>query len=425
MQTIQELALFFRKRESLGIKPGLERTQFLLKRMHHPEVGQKLVHVAGTNGKGSTIHFIEAGLRANDYRVGVFTSPSFSGICGHFLIDGEQVQPDQLIEQFNDLLPAIRELDDQQNGPTNFEIITVLAFLLFQKNVDVALIETGMGGRFDTTNCFIPTVSVITNVSIDHTDFLGNTIAEIAYHKAGIIKRKRPVVLGDLREEASEVILKEAANLEADVFQFGKDFTYEPKEESAWIFQFQGKRTTPITLHMLGEHQKQNAAVAMMACEILAKRGIPQEMKRTLMGISRSGLPGRFEVIHHRPDIILDSAHNVAGVKALINAMETHYPYQKKHLLFAGFKDKQLHAMLELLESHITTLYLTSFDHKRAASLSDLAAMSLHTPTILVKDWQKAVAEFSHACDPNQVYFITGSFHFITLVRQVFHDELG
>src|SRR5690625_4454746 len=204
--TMEEIELFLNERNYLGIKLGLDRVNYLLDRLNHPENELMTVHVAGTNGKGSTIQFLQNSLMASGYRVGMFTSPSFTGVRGHILVNGKEITEEEILSVLNDLLPFIHELDEKNNHPTTFEIITVLAIAFFSNNVDIALIETGMGGKDDTTNVVVPTVSIITNVSIDHQNHLGKTMEEITNHKAGIIKENTPVVVGNVQSESMNII---------------------------------------------------------------------------------------------------------------------------------------------------------------------------------------------------------------------------
>src|SRR5699024_3428120 len=217
--SVAEIEDFLHKRKKIGIKPGLTRVKYLFKKMNHPEKYLSIIHVAGTNGKGSTIQFINKALIACNYQVGMFTSPSFTGVRGHFLINGVEISNKDLIFTMNELLPVIQEMDRRNMHPTEFEIITVLALLLFKNRTDIVLLETGMGGRYDTTNCVIPLLSVITNVEKDHMNFLGQTIEEITAHKAGIIKKNRPVVIGRVTDESEIVIKEEAKRKNAPIYQ--------------------------------------------------------------------------------------------------------------------------------------------------------------------------------------------------------------
>ena len=224
MNTIKEAEDFLNSRKQYGIKPGLDRIQALLEGMNHPENYLQSIHVAGTNGKGSTIAFLSHALIQNGYRTGIFTSPSFYGLKGYFLLDENFIEDDIIVHELNLLLPYIQELDRQGNAPTEYEILTALAFLVFKDRADITLIETAMGGRFDTTNVVHPLLSIITNVEMDHMNFLGNSVSEIAFHKAGIIKNQVPVILGKTKEEAFQVIQQEAEEKKAPLLRFGTDF---------------------------------------------------------------------------------------------------------------------------------------------------------------------------------------------------------
>lgn len=419
METKQELEAFFEKRAVLGVKPGLERILFMLERLGHPEKRLKAVHVAGTNGKGSTIQFIEAALVQNNYRVGVFTSPSFTGIGGHLLMNGEACSDDTMMEMVQQLLPYIEALDQKGDGPTSFEIITVLAFLYFKDKVDIALIETGMGGRFDTTNCFVPDVAVITNIALDHMAFLGKATEDIAWHKAGIIKQNRPVVVGRVDQASEHVIKKIATEMDAPLYTFGQDFCYE-KNRAGFTFHTaftSGKHA--MSMAMKGQHQADNAAIAFMALALLKKQGLIMDDEKIVEGMAASQLPGRFEEILQAPRIILDSAHNVAGMKAFLATLQETYPNERKVLVFAGFQDKQLEEMLHLANGRFDDIICTTFAHERAADINDFRQFSTIDRFRFTDHWQKEVKQMCMEEEENTtVYAITGSLHFITLVRQ-------
>ncbi|MBO1002598.1 bifunctional folylpolyglutamate synthase/dihydrofolate synthase [Pseudogracilibacillus auburnensis] len=418
-QSLREVEQFFQKRKKFGIKPGLDRVHFLLERVHHPERHLQAVHVAGTNGKGSTIHLIKNALVHHQYVVGLFSSPSFTGIQGYFLINDKEIKEKELVSLMNKLLPHINMLDHQNMHPTEFEIITVIAFLYFKDRVDIALIETGMGGRYDTTNCFHPILSIITNVEKDHMQFLGETIEEIAYHKAGIIKHHSPIIVGSLHEESEKVIQKEAKALNAPLYRLQEEFIYHVDDNNIITWRYRDELTVKFSLQLKGPHQIENASLASMALLLLNKVGFAIDWSYVTESFQETSLPGRFEIVHKHPTIILDSAHNVAGIMAFLQTVEQHYPNKRKHLLFAGFKDKQLGEMVDKLKGHFTSVALTTFDDKRAATIQELQAYCIGQQIEINLSWQNAVLDILHQ-KPNQndVYFITGSLHFITLVRQ-------
>lgn len=411
-QHFQEVEEFFDERGQYGIKPGLERVEFLLENVGRPEQQVKGIHVAGTNGKGSTIQFIDDVLIAHNYQVGMFTSPSFTGITGHILLNGNSITENDIVRLMNQLLPFIRQLDAIENHPTPFEILTVLSFMYFQGKADIVLIETGMGGRYDTTNCFTPIISVITTISKDHTQFLGDTLEEIAYHKAGIIKKNTRVVTGNIDSPAISLIRDTANTLSAPLFEYKE--AYDIQNEIVIILSEQ--ITMDISECALqGVHQKENAATALMALALLPSFGLSLDWQLVQQSMMKTTLPGRFEIIHEHPTIILDSAHNIAGADAFKQTLRAKAYDEPTHLLFAGFYDKQLDKMLQQLEPVFTSMTVTTFDHPRAATLADFAHHESKWDT--KENWQAAVDDMLKH-DGETVFCITGSLHFITLVRQ-------
>lgn len=415
IHTKKELNQFIKDREKLGIKPGLKRVKTLLRLAGNPELNIKAVHVAGTNGKGSVIQFMQTALIKNGYRVGVFTSPSFTGIGGHYLIDGITADETELIPLLNQLLPSIHELDQNEDAPTSFEIITVIAFIYFHKMVDVALIETGMGGRYDTTNCFNPILSIITNIAYDHTQYLGTSLAEIASHKAGIIKPNIPVVTGKLSIQAEEVIKEEAEEKKATLYQQNVNFCLKNKIYKSEALDI---HPTSLLVGLKGIHQLDNAAVAFTSLQLMKQQlHFTLNTELVLEAFAHTFLPGRFEKIHENPIVILDTAHNPAGVESFIKTIEQTDKAPNKQLLFAGFKDKELDKMIFLLNDYFDMLTVTTFNHERAASIPVLTSLLKQNEVNIAYNWQETVDTYMRDTSGNTNYYITGSLHFITMVR--------
>lgn len=418
--TYQEAEAFLQNRGKLGIKPGLQRVNRLLNESGHPEKKVKGIHIAGTNGKGSTVQFLKDALIKNDYRVGSFTSPSMHGLRGHIMLQHNPISEATFTMILNRMLPIIEKMDEDGMAPTSFEIITVLAFHYFEDRVDIALVEAGMGGREDTTNCFMPILSIITNIALDHTAFLGDTFAEIAAHKAGIIKHKVPVVAGELPPSAKEVIEAEAKEKSAPLYCLYRDFWYErmPIAHKSHRFLFEtDKLRTEIKLQMVGEHQEKNASLAVMAMFLLQDMGFMLDMQKSIQGISSSVAVGRFETVHENPDIIVDSAHNPAGIRAFLSTVAENYPNQRKTLIFAGFRDKDLHHMLHDCLMVFDEIILTSFDHPRAATAETIKNMFPGESLSVEADYRLLLNRILQEKDSKKVYCIAGSFHFIADVR--------
>ncbi|WP_080874230.1 bifunctional folylpolyglutamate synthase/dihydrofolate synthase [Oceanobacillus timonensis] len=401
---------FFEKRQQLGVQPGLDRIESLLGAFNHPEKTFTSIHIAGTNGKGSTATFLQAALRANRYRVGTFTSPTLHGLTGFILHNGEPISERVFSELFYEMEPVIERMDKEGKAPSHFEIITALAFLYFSRNVDIAIIEAGMGGREDTTNVIHPILSIITTVSKDHTAFLGDTIKEIASHKAGIIKSKTPIITG-VEGEGLTPIIHEANKKRAVLYRFGMDFVVNDLQ----IDEFEWKNIASsyrVKLRSIGLHQHQNASIAIQAIKVLKNSFGHLDMRIGIEAIQKITIPGRMEKIHDSPFILVDAAHNEAGIKAFIKTVRAIYPRRKVQVLFAAFKDKDVQAMQTSLTDVFPNLYITTFDHPRAASLTDYP---LQDKGEQVEDWQAWLEEqIKTSMAP---VLITGSFHFTSLVR--------
>lgn len=428
-KTFKEIENFFIKRQEFGIKPGLERIHMMLEKLHHPEKNIKAIHIAGTNGKGSTATFMEYGLRAHHLNVGMFTSPSFTGLCGHIFLNGEEISETDFMMLLNELLPIIEELDQHQNQPTEFEIITVIGFMYFQNRADITIVEAGMGGRLDTTNCFTPILSVITNVSYDHTQFLGDTLEDIAYHKAGIVKQKRPVIIADLDKEALDVIRAEADALQAPLYQLNKDFFSRKLRSSRTTehFEFINEHHTSIeiVIQMHGTHQIENASLAFQALHILKQADLMDlETDKIVNGMLQAIIPGRFEVIQKDPYIILDGAHNPNGIDAFVKAAQSFIETEETKVVFACFKDKAVSEMLDRLHTNFSNVTLTTFDHPRAISYDMLKNEAERVDVHYSKEWKPLIQEIlQQHHTKNECYFITGSLHFILRVRSFILEE--
>ncbi|WP_077303361.1 bifunctional folylpolyglutamate synthase/dihydrofolate synthase [Virgibacillus pantothenticus] len=414
---MKQIEAFFMHRSQLGIRPGLERMKQLLALLGHPERRLSAIHVAGTNGKGSTSAFLKQGLQASGYRVGAFTSPSLYGIRGYIYVDDEPISEQEFVKVWEAVYPAVQTLDQQQQHPTEFEILTAIAFFYFASHVDIAVVEAGMGGREDTTNCMNPIISIITTVAKDHTAFLGHTIAEIASHKAGIIKQGTPVVIGDLQQTAKTVVLQEANKQRAPVYQLGVDFWYRRitsanlRNHMVW----NARDTNPVSfeLSMYGEHQLANASLALTALKILKQQGFTIQSDKLQDAFFSVQLEGRFEVVSQQPFIIVDGAHNPAGIHAFMETLENNFPHQERQLLFAAFKDKAIDDMLAELKSGFQKIQLTTFDHPRAAGISELKQHQ-NASIEFVNSWEQAICEMDN---PEIIYYVTGSLYFISIVR--------
>jgi dihydrofolate synthase/folylpolyglutamate synthase len=346
------------------VKPGLERIRALLESVDNPHERLRAVHIGGTNGKGSVAVMIASVLQSAGYRVGLYTSPHLISYCERIQINGAPIAEDEFAHIADELMPIADAMADK---PTQFEFMTALAFLYFlRQKIDIAVIEVGLGGRFDATNVITPMVGVLTNVELDHTDLLGETLEQIAWEKAGIAKRGVPLVTGERKPNALEVIARECAVVGAPLIPARQrvrrtDFTWEYQEFEVWS---EGK----VRMKLLGGYQRENLNVALEALDVLRQSlEIPQEA--LVRGLEQASWPGRFEVVQREPYIILDGAHNPHAARALredVRRYRERYALHKSALLFGVLRDKAYQTMAEILFPDFDEIVLVKPDSPRA-----------------------------------------------------------
>ena len=375
----QEAYAFLKSRSRFGIKPGLLRMQELLARLDHPERHLRFIHVAGTNGKGSTCAMISAlfvGMRKG-FRVGQYTSPDLGKLEERISINQALISEASFVEALFQVKLAMAKMpDDPELEPTEFEVLTAAALWYFAaQKVDLVVIETGLGGRYDATNVVMPDVTVITNVGLDHQEILGDTIAKIAYDKAGIIKPGIPVVTA-ARGDAIRVIDKVASEQGSPVFRLGHDF-HVVREAShglaEQIIDYVGIWQDGFGLHLplTGDHQLENAGLALAAFE-LAKRKMSVTATGTFSSIRQAYWPGRFEVFDRDGvRVIVDGAHNEHAAKALAATLQS-LEATSLELVFGAMADKNIEAVFEALQPFVRRVWLTKPDTPRAASSEEL-----------------------------------------------------
>ena len=342
----------------------LERMRALLKLLGDPQDRVRLVHVTGTKGKGSTCAMLAAVLRAAGYRVGLFTSPHLEHVEERVQVDGVPISRPELAARMAEIAGAVYELERHGPPVTFFEIVTALGFLHFcYRRCDVALIEVGLGGRFDSTNVCRPLVSVVTNVGLDHTAQLGNTPEEIAYQKAGIIKRRVPVVSGVTQDGPRAVVRRVAAELHAPLWEVGLPG---------------GGRQPPArgVTNLLGAHQTSNAAVAVAVVERLRDAGMPIPDAAVRAGLANVRWPARVELVAREPVVILDTAHNVPSAEALVATLRESFPAAGvRRVVFAVSSDKQYPEMLRILAGYFDHFHFTKYGNPRGVPPERLAAV--------------------------------------------------
>jgi dihydrofolate synthase/folylpolyglutamate synthase len=365
----------------------LGRMRALLDRLGRPHEHLRVVHLAGSKGKGSTAAMLAAILQRAGYRTGLFTSPHLIRPDERVQVDGRDITPDELTVLMRTIEPAAAAVEAQEGSPpTFFEIITALGFLHFaRRRVEVAVVEVGLGGRFDSTNVVTPLVAVITSISLDHVQQLGNTLASIAREKAGILKPGRPAVSGATDPEARAVIEQVAAQQRVPLWQLGRDFDFD--YEPGWVtaggvrrprvrVRTRGYCWPPLELALLGRHQSANAAVAVACVAVLRSAGLHLPDSAVAEGLRVVRWPARLEVVAHQPMVILDCAHNVASAEALVETLETTFPPARRALVFAGSRDKDLAGILARLAPHFEAAFFTRYRvSQRSADPEELAAL--------------------------------------------------
>ena len=341
------------------IKPGLDSIRAALKKVGNPEKHLQVIHVAGTNGKGSTIAFMESILKGHGFSTGVFSSPALIDVHDQIRINGIPISGAEMDKSF------IRMKEAGLSGMlTDFELLTVAAFLTFERLVpDYILLECGMGGELDSTNVVIPLVSVITSIALDHVGFLGDTITEITGQKAGIIKEKMPVVTGVLPKEAEVVVHSKAAEMNSELFIYGKDFKMFGE-----VFEG-GLKTVIPDRRMKGPHQAINAAVAIEALWIA---GVSLEEKHVAKGVANASLLYRFQEI--APGVFVDGAHNPAAAKMLTETIRTEFPGEKVDFVIGMLNTKDIKKTLDELIPVAASFTFVTFPHPQAATAEELMA---------------------------------------------------
>jgi dihydrofolate synthase / folylpolyglutamate synthase len=373
-------------------KFDLGRMRRLLERLGNPEKQYPVIHIAGTKGKGSVSAFCASVLHAAGYRVGMYTSPHLEDYAERIQVDGEPIPHADMVALVDELRTKIAGID----ALTTFELTTALGFLWFaRRGVQAAVVEVGLGGRLDATNVVDPVVSVITALSYDHTNVLGNTLAQIAGEKAGIIKPGRPVVSAPQKPEALEVIQKTAGEHNSSLTLVGQDILFGPLSHSldgqslfVWTANQQaevnefiesggqcGWHPVELTIPLLGYHQVENAATAYAALTAARRHGLSISDEAILQGFAGVQWPGRFEVLRREPPIIVDSAHNGDSALKLHIALDDYFPGKPVVLIFGVSEDKDVRAILSALLPRVRQVVATQSIHPRAMGAEKIVAM--------------------------------------------------
>lgn len=417
-----------------GMVLGLDRMEELLRRLGNPQDDLKVIHVAGTNGKGSVSKYLEEGLSACGYKMGLYTSPYIETFNERIRYDGADIS-DEDLEYYGQKVVSAAEamVANGLDSPTEFEVVTAIAFLYFAgRQADITILEVGLGGIGDSTNVVkSPLASVITSISYDHMAQLGNSLAEIAVNKAGIIKTGCPVIANVPQRDAAKIIARKAYAMGSRLYDISgiraavSDETPFSQKVSMELYE---KSYSDVEISMVGRHQAENLKTALATLEILRKSGAVKLDREALYeGLKRARQPGRFEVISEDPLVIIDGAHNEAGAQALQETMAQHFA-GKKILLVAGIlADKEIDSIVKFLTKITDHIIVTEPDNPRKLAAEKLAehVAEFGAAAEVVSDVEAAVHRAKELADGYDVILFAGSLYLIGDVRRLWRNERG
>ena len=417
MQTVREWIL---DRIKYKRKYGLERMRVLMSLLENPQDDYPIIHVTGTNGKGSTIAMLSSLFVHHGQRVGAFVSPHLIDYTDRFLINGN-VMPEEDFEIVGNLVQqAEATLIDEYEPLSFFEIMTAMALVYFsRKKVEVALLEVGIGGLLDITNIVNSTISVITSIGMDHEEMLGNTLEEIAIQKTGIFKQNQEVVLGNLPTEALKVAEVVGETYNCDIHQFEREFNIEPFEEGL-IFKRSDFQIHIPYLNLKGKYQLENAAVALECFLLFEKKfQLPIDSSAIQESFQTVTWPGRMEVVHHSPTVILDGAHNIHALKRFVETVKQNGELEDQQtILFSALKRKHYKEMVDYLRKELpeARLVVTTFEYAGAIEKTDYPSSEME----FVENAQQFIENYINKRSDQETLWITGSLYFISFVRKIF-----
>lgn len=416
---------FLQNLTKFGFNFGLGRVEELLQRLDNPHKKLKVIHVGGTNGKGSTSAMISGILQAKGYRVGMFTSPHLHSYCERYTLNGQQISTERIAELLSRLRPYLEKMVDEGfEHPTEFEVSTALGFLYFyEEQVDFLVLEVGLGGAIDSTNVVVPLVSVITNVGMDHMDYLGNSIREIATIKAGIIKEGVPAVTAIDEPDALDVVRNTCREKNAALTQVGRDVTWDIKKSTVHGQEF--CLHTPcgdynnLVIKLVGRHQIINAATAVAAVQALNKYGFAFAEGDIKEGLSNASWPARLEMVSNNPRVLLDGAHNLHGALTLRAALSEVYSYSRLILVFGMLGDKEREKVVAQLAPLAKVVVVTKPNSPRAGDWEKIAdeVKKYVDEVYLIENISEAVQKGMSLAGEDDLVCVTGSLYMVAEAR--------
>ncbi len=409
------------ERTKFGIKPGVKRMKWMLDKLGNPEEKIQAVHVVGTNGKGSTVSYLREALVANKYKIGTFTSPFIVTFNERISINGTPITDDELVELVQIVKPISERLESETElGPaTEFEIITLMMFVYFGTvhPVDFVIIEAGLGALNDSTNVFQPIMTVLTSIGLDHTNILGDTYMDIAREKAGVIKPSVPLVYAIKPKDALHFVREVVEKNYNKGLELDRDF-HVLSDNTEFTYRYGSYELENIQLKMIGQHQHENAALAITTLIEMYQRGMIQLNFNTMIeAIEHTTWSGRIEKVQEQPLILIDGAHNKESIDALVDTLKQYYSDKKIDVLFAAIDGKPIGKMMNSIEEIANRFYVTTFDFPKALPIDAVYDYLEHHHIEKVQDYPQFIEKYD-----GELLVVTGSLYFISEVRKLFKD---
>ncbi|WP_436896063.1 bifunctional folylpolyglutamate synthase/dihydrofolate synthase [Mammaliicoccus sciuri] len=409
------------ERTKFGIKPGVKRMKWMLDKLGNPEENIQAVHVVGTNGKGSTVSYLREALVANNYEIGTFTSPFIVTFNERISINGTPITDDELVELVQIVKPISERLESETDlGPaTEFEIITLMMFVYFGTvhPVDFVIIEAGLGALNDSTNVFQPIMTVLTSIGLDHTNILGDTYMDIAREKAGVIKPSVPLVYAIKPKDALHFVREVVEKNYNKGLELDRDF-HVLSDDTEFTYRYGSYELENIQLKMIGQHQHENAALAITTLIEMYQRGMIQLNFNTMIdAIEHTTWSGRIEKVQEEPLILIDGAHNRESIDALVDTLKQYYSDKKIDVLFAAIDGKPIGKMMNSIEEIANRFYVTTFDFPKALPIDAVYDYLEHHHIEKVQDYPQFIEQYD-----GELLVVTGSLYFISEVRKLFKD---
>jgi len=405
--------------QKFGIKLGLYRIKYICKKLGNPQNDYKIIHIGGTNGKGSVCRFLESVLVSSGYNIGTFTSPHLQRFSERFVVNKNEISESDIITLVEKIKPIVEEMLEKDKIPTFFEIVTAMAFQYFKdNNVDFAIIEVGLGGQYDATNIVNPIVTIVTNVSYEHQNILGDKIEDISFEKAGLIKNGIPVITA-ATGKALDVLRKVALENNSPIIVIDNKYWKKIVGGVDWQeFLVKGSlKDYNVKTLMIGKHQGENIALSIAAIETLQLNGIYITDDSIIEGIEKTKNPGRMEIVGFEPLILLDGAHNVAGMTSLKITLEEDFIYEKLILIFGILSDKNIQEILDIIVPIADTIVTTKSQNSRAFDPLKLKEMIGKKGVIIKDKIFDAIELAKKIAKKNDLICITGSLYTVGEAR--------